>query len=186
VTYHLPALDIAHRRATLRQPQGTSALVSGFYFDDSITNTSFGDPWPHMAEDMGITPPVQARTHNHHGTHARTTAHACTHIGTQARARARAQAQLAKDYTANMARVYDEVLQRGKYCGEHWPHNQTNQRRFDRSAWPRATKHCRVSARPTRHGATWHGATWHGATWHGATWHGATWQRAETAHIVRF
>ena len=43
-----------------------------------------------MAEDMGITPPVQARTHNHHGTHARTTAHACTHIGTQARARAQA------------------------------------------------------------------------------------------------
>ncbi len=79
MTYHLPALDIAHRRATLRHPQGTSALVSGFYFDDSITNTSFGDPWPHMAEDMGITPPVQARTqpsrqrtHEQPHTHART------------------------------------------------------------------------------------------------------------------
>lgn len=89
MTYHLPALDIAHRRATLRHPQGTSALVSGFYFDDSITNTSFGDPWPHMAEDMGITPPVQARTHNHHGnarTNNRTRMHAHRYTSTRARA----------------------------------------------------------------------------------------------------
>jgi hypothetical protein len=39
--------------------QGTSPLVSGFYFDDYITNTSFGDPWPHMADDMGITREIQ-------------------------------------------------------------------------------------------------------------------------------
>jgi len=63
--------------------QGTSPLVSGFYFDDYITPTSFGDPWPHMAEDMGITPPIQA--------------------------------QLAADYTKNMAPVYEEVLSRGMF-----------------------------------------------------------------------
>ena len=38
--------------------QGTSPLVSGMYLDDYITNTSFGDPWPNMTEDMGITPAV--------------------------------------------------------------------------------------------------------------------------------
>ena len=87
--------------------QGKSPLVSGFYFDECvkgrlkpppppilthshtllhnsyITNTSFGDPWPHMAEDMGITPAIQA--------------------------------QLAADYTKNMAAVYDEVLARGMF-----------------------------------------------------------------------
>ena len=33
--------------------------MSGFYFDDYITDNSFGDPYPMMAEDMGITKPIQ-------------------------------------------------------------------------------------------------------------------------------
>lgn len=40
--------------------QGTSPLVSGMYFDDWWPQTGgFPDPFPHMAEDMGLTPAEQ-------------------------------------------------------------------------------------------------------------------------------
>jgi len=78
-----------------------------------------------MAEDMGITPPVQARTHNHHGTHGRTTAHACTHIGTQAHARARGHSLRHARTGAAGEGLHCEHgarVRRGaaaRYCGEH-------------------------------------------------------------------
>ena len=40
--------------------QGTSPLVSGFYFDDFIPPSGgFPDPFPNMYEDMGLTPALQ-------------------------------------------------------------------------------------------------------------------------------
>lgn len=40
--------------------QGTSPLVSGFYFDDYFTESGgFPDPYPNMTEDMGLTPQEQ-------------------------------------------------------------------------------------------------------------------------------
>jgi hypothetical protein len=49
-----------------------------------------------------------------------------------------AQAQLAKDYTANMARVYDEVLQRGALPAAHplgqQPHRVADPR--GSATWP--------------------------------------------------
>jgi hypothetical protein len=41
--------------------QGTSPLVSGFYFDDYWpASGGFPDPYPNMVEDMGLTPSQQA------------------------------------------------------------------------------------------------------------------------------
>jgi hypothetical protein len=40
--------------------QGTSPLVSGFYFDDFWPESGgFPDPFPHMADDMGLSPEEQ-------------------------------------------------------------------------------------------------------------------------------
>jgi hypothetical protein len=40
--------------------QGTSPLVSGFYFDDYIPESGgFPDPYTNMTEDMGLTPAMQ-------------------------------------------------------------------------------------------------------------------------------
>jgi len=42
--------------------QGTSPLVSGFYFDDWWPESGgFPDPFPHMVDDMGLTPDEQAK-----------------------------------------------------------------------------------------------------------------------------
>jgi hypothetical protein len=40
--------------------QGTSPLVSGMYFDDYWPAAGgFPDPYPHMVDDMGLTPDQQ-------------------------------------------------------------------------------------------------------------------------------
>ena len=69
--------------------QGTSPMVSGFYFDDDWPApngdkvSGFPDPFPNMAEDMGITAADQMQIH--------------------------------KSYQANMATVYAEILKRGMF-----------------------------------------------------------------------
>lgn len=45
--------------------QGTSPLVSGFYFDDYIpASGGFPDSYPNMTEDMGLTPALQQQLHD--------------------------------------------------------------------------------------------------------------------------
>ena len=45
--------------------QGTSPLVSGFYFDDYIPAAGgFPDSYPNMTEDMGLTPALQQQLHD--------------------------------------------------------------------------------------------------------------------------
>ena len=69
--------------------QGTSPMVSGFYFDDSWPAPNgdkvagFPDPFTNMTEDMGLTPADQMQIH--------------------------------KSYVANMATVYAEILKRGMF-----------------------------------------------------------------------
>lgn len=69
--------------------QGTSPLVSGFYFDDDWPApvdgkvSGFPDPFANMSEDMGLTAAEQMQIH--------------------------------KSYQANMATVYAEILKRGMF-----------------------------------------------------------------------
>jgi hypothetical protein len=75
-----------------------------------------------------------------------------------------------------MARVYDEVLQRGTVANT----TQSNQRRSIRvAACHESLPRVRATDAARRNVARRNVAR------HGATWHGATWQRAETAPIVR-
>jgi hypothetical protein len=80
--------------------QGTSKMVSGFYFDDSWPEpkdgkiSGFPDPFTNMAEDMGIT--------------------------------AADQMQISKSYQANMATVYAEILKRGMFSWQQQWNGQSS------------------------------------------------------------